>query len=100
MDQGESKESENKLKKEYKFEIQETMHSQYKYKGDNFYLSFHEHLCRFNQNKINCIMESASDELITRIVSAQYELPMAFKNDDTTLANKISSTAKTEALEK
>ena len=35
------------------------MHSQYKYKGDNRYLSFHERLCRFNQNKINRIIESA-----------------------------------------
>ena len=26
---------------------------------DNRYLLFHEHLCRFNQNKINCIIESA-----------------------------------------
>ena len=51
--------SENELKKEYKFEIQEVMHSQYKYKGDNRYLLFHEHLCRFNQNKINRIIESA-----------------------------------------
>ena len=34
------------------------------YKGDNRYLSFHERLCRFNQNKINRIIESASDELI------------------------------------
>ena len=51
--------SENELKKEYKFEIQEVMHSQYKHKGDNHYLSFHQHLCRFNQNKINRIIESA-----------------------------------------
>ena len=29
------------------------------YKGDNRYLSFHERLCRFNQNKINRIIESA-----------------------------------------
>ena len=35
------------------------MHSQYKYKGDNPYLSFHERLCRFNQKKINGIIESA-----------------------------------------
>ena len=34
------------------------------YKGDNRYLSFHERLCRFNQNKINRIIESASDKLI------------------------------------
>ena len=47
MDEGESKESENELKKEYKFEIQEIMHSEYKYKADNRYLSFHERLCRF-----------------------------------------------------
>ena len=52
------------LKKEYEFGIQEIMHSQYKYKGDNRYLSFHERLCRFNQSKINRIIESASDELI------------------------------------
>ena len=52
IDQGESKESENELKKEYEFGIQEIMHSQYKYKGDNRYLSFHERLCRFNQNEI------------------------------------------------
>ena len=64
MDLGESTESENKLKKEYKFGIQEIMHSQYKYKRDNCYLSFHERLCRFNQNKINRIIESASDKLI------------------------------------
>ena len=64
IDQGESKESENELKKEYEFGIQEIMHSQYKYKGDNRYLSFHERLCRFNQSKINRIIESASDELI------------------------------------
>ena len=31
----------NELKKENKFEIQDIMHSQYKYKGDNRYLSFH-----------------------------------------------------------
>ena len=55
----ESKESGDELKKEYKFEIQEIMHSQYKYKGDNRYLSFHECLCRFSQNKINRIIESA-----------------------------------------
>ena len=42
------------------------MHSQYKYKGDNRYLSFHERLCRFNQNKINRIIESAPDELIMK----------------------------------
>ena len=59
IDYGESKESENELKKEYKFEIQDIMHSQYKCKGDNRYLSFHERLCRFNQNKINRITESA-----------------------------------------
>ena len=35
------------------------MHSQYKYKGDNRYLSFHKCLRRSNQNKINCIIESA-----------------------------------------
>ena len=35
------------------------MHSQYKYKGDNCYLSFQESLCRFNQNEINSIIESA-----------------------------------------
>ena len=29
------------------------------YKGDNRYLSFHERLCRFNQNEINRIIESA-----------------------------------------
>ena len=54
-----AKSLETNLKKEYKFEIQEIMHSQYKYKGDNRYLSFHERLCRFNQNKINRIIESA-----------------------------------------
>ena len=59
IDQGESKESENELKKEYEFGIQEIMHSQYKYKGDNRYLSFHERLCRSNQNEINRIIESA-----------------------------------------
>ena len=32
---------------------------QYKYKGDNCYLSFHERLCRSNQNEINRIIESA-----------------------------------------
>ena len=57
IDQGESKESENELKKEYEFGIQEIMHSQYKYKGDNRYLSFRECSCRFNQNKINRIIE-------------------------------------------
>ena len=38
------------------------------YKGDNRYLSFHERLCRFNQNKINRIIESASDELIISLL--------------------------------
>ena len=33
------------------------MHSQHKYKGDNRYLSFRECSCRFNQNKINRIIE-------------------------------------------
>ena len=41
------------------------MNSQCKYKRDNRYLSFHERLSRFNQNKINRIIKSASDELIT-----------------------------------
>ena len=59
MNQGDSKESWNELKKECKFEIQEVMHAQYKYKGDNRYLAFHERLCRFNQNDINGIIESA-----------------------------------------
>ena len=58
MHQAKSKESGNKLKKEHKFKIQEMMHSQDKYKGDNRYFSFHERLCRFNQNKINRIIES------------------------------------------
>ena len=55
---GKSKESGNKLKKEYKFKIQKMMHSRYKYKGDNRYFSFYQRLCRFNQNKINRIIES------------------------------------------
>ena len=29
------------------------------YKGDNRYLSFHERLCRFNQNETKRIIESA-----------------------------------------
>ena len=29
------------------------------YKGDNRYLSFYERVCRFNQNEINRIIESA-----------------------------------------
>ena len=41
------------------------MNSQCKYKSDNRYLSFHERLSRFNQNKINRIIKPASDELIT-----------------------------------
>ena len=40
MDYGESKESEKELKKEYKFEIQEIMHPQYKHKADNRSLIF------------------------------------------------------------
>ena len=40
------------------------MHSQYKYKGDNRYLLFRGRLCRFNQDKINRIIESRADELI------------------------------------
>ena len=59
MDLGESRESGNEIKKEYKFEIQEIMHSQSKYKGDNRFLSFHDRLCRFNQNETNRIIESA-----------------------------------------
>ena len=66
MDLGESKQSENQLKKEHKFGIQEIMHSQYKCKADNRYLSFHERLCKFNQNKSNRIIESDSDELIMK----------------------------------
>ena len=54
-----AKSLETNLKKEYKFEIQEIMHSQYKYKGDKCYLSFHERLSRFNKKKINRIIESA-----------------------------------------
>ena len=42
------------------------MYPQYKYKGDNRYLSFQERLFRFDQSKINRIIESASDELINR----------------------------------
>ena len=59
MDSGETKESGNKPLKNFKFEIQKIMHSKYKYKGDNRYLSFHERLSRFNQNKINRIIETA-----------------------------------------
>ena len=54
-----AKSLETNLKKEYKFEIQEIMHSQYKYKWYNRYISFHERLCRFNQNKSNRIIVSA-----------------------------------------
>ena len=46
-----AKSLETNLKK-YKFEIQEIMLSQHKYKGDNRYLYFHERLCRSNQNEI------------------------------------------------
>ena len=42
----------NELKKENLKKKFKTMHSQYKYKGDSRYLSFHERLCRFNQNEI------------------------------------------------
>lgn len=42
VDYGESKDSENELEKEVKFEIQEITHSQYKQKGVNFYVLFHD----------------------------------------------------------
>ena len=58
VDYGESKDSENELEKEVKFEIQEITHSQYKQKGVNFYVPFHERLYRFTQNKIKPIIES------------------------------------------
>ena len=51
MDKGERKESEKELEKEYKSGIQETMHSQSRYKGDNLYLSFHERLCSLTKTK-------------------------------------------------
>ena len=51
MDKGERKESEKELEKEYKSGIQETMHSQPRYKGDNLYLSFHERLCSLTKTK-------------------------------------------------
>ena len=35
------------------------MHSQFEHKGENRYLSIHGRLCRFNQIKINRIIESA-----------------------------------------
>ena len=70
MDQGESKKSGNEVKKECKFGSQEIMNSQCKYKRDNRYLSFHERLSRFNQNKINRIIKSASDELIVSFLTS------------------------------
>ena len=54
----EAKILETNLKKEYKLKIQEILHSKYKHRGDNSYISFQERLCRFNQNKINHIIES------------------------------------------
>ena len=57
MHKGKSKESGNKLKKEYKFKIQ-IQNTNTNTKEIIVISLFYQRLCRFNQNKINRIIES------------------------------------------